>query len=61
MNRIRTRARALLALGVSAAAVGAVALAPGAPLNQQASAKPPAPMAFCHTYPDAKACNTGFA
>jgi hypothetical protein len=56
-----TRTGALIALGVSVFTLAAAALAPGAPLIQQASAKPPAPMAFCHAYPDAKACNTGFA
>ncbi|NBU29697.1 MAG: hypothetical protein EBS42_16250, partial [Caulobacteraceae bacterium] len=45
---------ASLALAVGGLGAGGV-LAPSA------SAKPPAPAAFCQAYPDSKACTTGFA
>lgn len=61
MKRIHNSKGAIIALGLSVAALGFAAIAPGAPFIQPASAKPPAPMAFCHAYPEAKACNTGFA
>lgn len=51
----------ILAASAAGAALAAAALAPGAPLAPAAMAKPPAPLAFCHAYPEAKACNTGFA
>ena len=62
MNRPTHRNRFLLVL----ASAGLISIAgatviPGAPISPPASAKPPAPMAFCHAYPEAKACNTGFA
>jgi hypothetical protein len=51
----------IFAFGSATALLLVAALAPNTPLVQSASAKPPAPMAFCHAYPEAKACNTGFA
>lgn len=45
-------------LSTLAIGIGGLSLASWAPA---ASAKPPAPLAFCQTYPDAQACQTGFA
>lgn len=61
MTRQRNRTGALVALGAAIVTLVGAALVPGTPLAPSASAKPPAPMAFCHAYPDAKACNAGFA
>ena len=57
----RTRSFTWLSGIAGMVAVAGAALFPGAPTVQSAFAKPPAPMAFCHAYPEAKACNTGFA
>lgn len=61
MTATRRRLGSILAFSTMTTALLAAALAPNTPLVQSASAKPPAPMAFCHAYPEAKACNTGFA
>jgi hypothetical protein len=61
MKRSNAASGAMFTLGLSIAALAAAVLAPNTPLSQPAAAKPPAPMAFCHSYPEAKACNTGFA
>lgn len=46
-------------LGASAVGVTSIVVAAMSP--QAANAKPPAPVAFCQAYPDAQACQTGFA
>ncbi len=51
MKRLHNSKGAVVALGLSVATLGFAAIAPGSPLIQPASAKPPAPMAFCHAYP----------
>ena len=61
MRNWKPRPGPWLTFGLAGIALAGAALAPGAPLIQTASAKPPAPMAFCHAYPEAKACNTGSA
>jgi hypothetical protein len=62
MKSVASRYRFLLTLGVaSLAAIAGATILPGDPVSPPASAKPPAPLAFCHAYPEAKACNTGFA
>ncbi|MEZ5938430.1 MAG: hypothetical protein R3C52_09430 [Hyphomonadaceae bacterium] len=60
MKRNKTNTGMLAALCGGVAALGIALLAPNAPLAPPANAKPPAPMAFCHAYPDAKACSSGF-
>lgn len=57
----KTFVGAMLASSAATLALIFAAAAPGTPLAPAAQAKPPAPLAFCHAYPEAKACNTGFA